>query len=146
MFDCEIRNLFLRKGEVNQQRLRSPGFKICKIAVQLVRSVHHRRFDLDLARVGSHLDMIKQSLAKRGIRIGKHGHAAHGRQHLVAVECDHLFMGNHSRSFTSTGVLVLLSYRSAAYSALTSIHQDVDLITARINYHFNWGSPLVAKY
>ena len=60
-FDCEIRNLFLREGGVNQQRLRSPGFKIRKVAVQLVRSVHHHRFDLDLARVGCHLDMIKQS-------------------------------------------------------------------------------------
>jgi outer membrane immunogenic protein len=27
-----------------------------------------------------------------------------------------------------------------------SIRQDVDLVTARINYRFNWGGPVVGKY
>jgi len=26
------------------------------------------------------------------------------------------------------------------------IRQDVDLVTARINYRFNWGGPVVGKY
>jgi outer membrane immunogenic protein len=32
----------------------------------------------------------------------------------------------------------------AALNHIESIHQDVDMITARINYHF--GGPMVAKY
>jgi outer membrane immunogenic protein len=27
-----------------------------------------------------------------------------------------------------------------------TIHQNVDMVTARINYHFNWGGPAVARY
>ena len=36
VFDCKIRNPFLRESGVNKQRLRSPAFKIRKVAVQLV--------------------------------------------------------------------------------------------------------------
>ncbi len=61
----------------------------------------------------------------------------------VAVEYDHLFMGNHSRDFTSTGVLPV---PAGSVFRTVSIHQDVDLITARINYRFNWGGPVVGKY
>jgi outer membrane immunogenic protein len=64
----------------------------------------------------------------------------------VAVEYDHLFMGNQGRSFTSTGVLAPTVVPVGGVFRTDTIHQDVDLITARINYHFNWGTPLVAKY
>src|SRR6266567_4038670 len=40
----------------------------------------------------------------------------------VAVEYDHLFMGNHSRDFTSTGVLA----PAGSVFRTVSIHQDVD--------------------
>jgi len=60
----------------------------------------------------------------------------------VAVEYDHLFMGTHSRNFTSTGVLA----PAGGVFRTDSIRQDVDLITARINYRFNWGGPVVGKY
>ena len=55
----------------------------------------------------------------------------------VAVEYDHLFMGDRTNTFTSViapGVL----------SRFEKINQDVDLITARINYRF--GGPVVARY
>jgi outer membrane immunogenic protein len=64
----------------------------------------------------------------------------------VAVEYDHLFMGNHSRNFTSTGVLGATVIPVGGVFRTDSIHQDVDLITARINYRFNWGGPVVGKY
>jgi outer membrane immunogenic protein len=64
----------------------------------------------------------------------------------VAVEYDHLFMGNHSRSFTSTGVLGAAVVPVGGVFRTDSIRQDVDLITARINYRFNWGGPVVGKY
>ena len=62
----------------------------------------------------------------------------------VAVEYDHLFMGNRAITTTSTGVLAGIPAGSVFRT--NSIRQDVDMVTARINYHFNWGGPLVAKY
>ena len=52
-----------------------------------------------------------------------------------AVEYDHLFMGDRTLTFTSP---------AGAFSRTDRIRQDVDMITARINYRF--GGPVVAKY
>jgi outer membrane immunogenic protein len=56
----------------------------------------------------------------------------------VAVEYDHLFMGNRSITTISTGVL---AFPAGSIFRTDSIRQDVDMVTARINYHFNWGGP-----
>ena len=56
----------------------------------------------------------------------------------VAVEYDHLFMGDRTDTFTSVVAPV------GAFSRFEKINQDVDLITARINYR--WGGPVIAKY
>jgi outer membrane immunogenic protein len=53
----------------------------------------------------------------------------------VAVEYDHLFMDDHSDTFTGT---------TGVFSRTDSIRQDADLVTARINYRF--GGPVIAKY
>jgi outer membrane immunogenic protein len=56
----------------------------------------------------------------------------------VALEYDHLFMG---------GSDVRMTYDPAFVAALNHsehIHQDVDMVTARINYRF--GGPVVARY
>jgi outer membrane immunogenic protein len=53
----------------------------------------------------------------------------------VAVEYDHLFMGTRNATFTTPAGL---------FSATDRIRQDVDLVTARIN--FRWGGPVIAKY
>jgi outer membrane immunogenic protein len=55
----------------------------------------------------------------------------------VAVEYDHLFMGNRSITTTSTGVLAGIP--AGGIFRTDSIRQDVDMVTARIDYHFNWG-------
>ena len=60
----------------------------------------------------------------------------------VAVEYDHLFMGTQSVTTTSAGVLAGIP--AGAVFRTDSIRQDVDVVTARVNYHFNWGAPLVA--
>ena len=60
----------------------------------------------------------------------------------VGVEYDHLFMGNHSITFTSAGVLAGIP--AGAPFRTDSIRQDVDMVTARINYRF--GGPVVARY
>ena len=56
----------------------------------------------------------------------------------VGVEYDHLFMGHRNLSFTSVAPPVGLNSRT------DSIRQDVDMVTARINYR--WGGPVISKY
>jgi outer membrane immunogenic protein len=53
----------------------------------------------------------------------------------VAVEYDHLFMGNPNVTFPATAIAVTRS---------DNIRQDVDMATIRVNYRF--GGPVVAKY
>src|SRR5215470_8023666 len=57
----------------------------------------------------------------------------------VALEYDHLFMGHRDVTFTSAGVLAGIP--AGAVFRTDSIRQDVDMVTARINYRFNWGGP-----
>jgi outer membrane immunogenic protein len=57
-----------------------------------------------------------------------------------AVEYDHMFMQDRFITFTNSGTLG----PAGTVYASDRIHQDVDLITARINYR--WGGPVVAKY
>jgi outer membrane immunogenic protein len=53
----------------------------------------------------------------------------------VAVEYDHLFMGNPSVTFPTSAIAVTRS---------DNIRQDVDMGTVRVNYRF--GGPVVARY
>jgi len=63
----------------------------------------------------------------------------------VALEYDHLFMGHRDVTFISAGVLGGIP--AGAVFRTDSIRQDVDMVTARINYRFNWGGPPVtARY
>ncbi|PWE76191.1 membrane protein [Bradyrhizobium sp. SUTN9-2] len=54
----------------------------------------------------------------------------------LALEYDHLFMGNRDITFSSSIV--------PGVTRGDTIRQDVDIVTARINYRF--GGPIVAKY
>jgi outer membrane immunogenic protein len=57
----------------------------------------------------------------------------------VGVEYDHLFMGNSNNSFSVANPIVA--------GALNRISQDVDMVTLRFNYRFNWGTtPIAARY
>ena len=60
----------------------------------------------------------------------------------VALEYDHLFMGNHNLTFTSAGVLAGIPAGNVFRT--DNIRQDVDLVTVRVNYRF--GGPVVARY
>lgn len=53
----------------------------------------------------------------------------------VGVEYDHIFMGRDTLGFTAAPLGVASS---------NSIQQDIDMVTARINYRF--GGPAVARY
>jgi outer membrane immunogenic protein len=54
------------------------------------------------------------------------------------VEYDHLFMGTQNFAFSTTGNVAV------AAAPTDRIRQDIDLVTARINYVF--GGPSIAKY
>ena len=58
----------------------------------------------------------------------------------VGVEYDHLFMGRRDVTLSANGALAPVG----TFSRTERIGQDVDLITARINYRF--GGPVIAKY
>ena len=53
----------------------------------------------------------------------------------VGVEYDHLFMQDRTYTFTAPG---------GGFFGTDRIRQDVDLVTARLNYKF--GGPVIAKY
>ena len=53
----------------------------------------------------------------------------------VAVEYDHLFMGNPNIAFPASAIAV---------SRADDIAQDVDMVTVRMNYRC--GGPVIAKY
>jgi len=57
-----------------------------------------------------------------------------------AVEYDHMFMGTRDVTFYNTGASPI----PGALSGIERIRQDVDMVTARINYR--WGGPVVARY
>ena len=54
----------------------------------------------------------------------------------VGIEYDHAFMGGRDITFNQTAPVVA--------SPVDRIGQDLDIVTARINYR--WGGPVVAKY
>jgi outer membrane immunogenic protein len=56
----------------------------------------------------------------------------------VAVEYDHIFSNNRTTTFFVPA--------TNTFFAADRIRGDVDLVTARVNYHFNWGGPLVPRY
>jgi outer membrane immunogenic protein len=62
----------------------------------------------------------------------------------VAIEYDHLFMDSRSITTTSAGVLAGIPAGSIFRTDLN--RQQVDMVTARINYHFNWGGAAIGRY
>jgi outer membrane immunogenic protein len=60
----------------------------------------------------------------------------------VGIEYDHLFMGRRDITFTSAGVLAGIPAGSVFRT--DSVRQDVDMVTARINYRF--GGPGLGRY
>jgi len=59
----------------------------------------------------------------------------------AGIEYNHMFMQDKTHNFVSTGVVLA---PAGTLFATNRIRQDVDVVTARINYKF--GGPVVAKY
>jgi len=58
-----------------------------------------------------------------------------------AVEYDHMFMGTRDVKLYATGAFLA---PLGAFSRSDRIQQNVDVVTARINYR--WGGPAISKY
>ena len=58
----------------------------------------------------------------------------------LGFEYDHIFMGNNRHTFLNNGV----NFAAGTFFGTSNISQDVDLVTARINYR--WGGPAIARY
>lgn len=62
----------------------------------------------------------------------------------AGVEYDHLFMGNANNTFVSTGMGANNNVAAGVADRIVNIRQDVDMVTARINYR--WGNPTGPRY
>lgn len=93
------------------------------------------RFVVNAAVVNPNVDHATET--RWGGAVGVGGEFAFSPNWSVGLEYDHLFMGDRDVTFTSTTApfAITRTYR---------IGQDVDMVTARLNYRF--GGPVVAKY
>jgi outer membrane immunogenic protein len=62
----------------------------------------------------------------------------------AGLEYDHLFMGTANNNFISTGMGPNNNAAAGTTDRSVNIHQDVDMVTARINYR--WGYPGASRY
>jgi outer membrane immunogenic protein len=60
----------------------------------------------------------------------------------AGIEYDYLWRVSDSRTFLTPGLVAPLGIGSIT----ANTRSDVNMITARINYRFGWGSPVIAKY
>ena len=60
----------------------------------------------------------------------------------AGIEYDYLWRVSNSNTFLTPGLVAPLGIASIT----ANTRSDVNMITGRINYHFNWGNPVVARY
>jgi outer membrane immunogenic protein len=90
---------------------------------------------LDIFTAG--VDVANASATRWGGTVGVGFEYGFASNWSVGVEYDHLFMGNANNSFSVVNPVVA--------GAVNRINQDIDMVTLRVNYHFNtWGAPPVA--
>jgi len=96
-------------------------------------AVTHDRYDGFVTGAGFAFDSASET--RWGGTVGTGLEFGFAPNWSVAVEYDHLFMGNRTLSFNAFG---LVNTRT------DSIKQDIDIGTVRVNYSF--GGPIVARY
>jgi outer membrane immunogenic protein len=65
----------------------------------------------------------------------------------VALEYDYLWRVSNSNTYLVTGALIAPGVVGNVTSFTANTRSDVNMITARINYHFNaFGAPVAARY
>ena len=101
-------------------------------------AVAHDKYDgfiVNAAIANPNVDRASET--RWGATVGVGGEFAFTPNWSIGIEYDHVFMGDRDITFTST---------TAPFAATRTdrIRQDVDMVTARINYRF--GGPVVARY
>jgi outer membrane immunogenic protein len=99
-------------------------------------AVTSNRFDI-LTTLGN-VNLASASSTRWGGTVGVGFEYGFAPNWSAGLEYDHLFMGNSNNSFSVVNPIVA--------GALNRISQDVDMVTVRVNYHFGWGNPVVARY
>lgn len=98
-------------------------------------AVTDNRFDhIDLIVTNLPYDSAKQT--RWGGTVGAGIEYGFAPNWSIAFEYNHLFMGTDSVQF----------YAAGGANNLDRIKQDADLFAGKLNYHFNWGGPILAKY
>ena len=95
------------------------------------------RDEYDLLLVDTGLSVAAANETRWGGVVGVGLEYGFAQNWSAAIEYDHEFMGDRTLDFYSTTV-------PGQFTREDRIRQDVDMVTARINYR--WGSPVVAKY
>jgi outer membrane immunogenic protein len=85
-------------------------------------------------------DIASASATRWGATVGVGFEYSFTPNWSVGLEYDHLFMGHSNNSFSVANPIVA--------GAVNRIDQDVDMVTVRFNYRFNWGAtpPVAARY
>jgi outer membrane immunogenic protein len=99
-------------------------------------AVTSNSFDV-LTTVGN-VDVASAGSTRWGAAVGVGGEYGFTPNWSVGLEYDHLFMGNANNSFSVVNPIVA--------GALNRINQDVDMVTVRVNYRFDWGNSAIAHY
>jgi outer membrane immunogenic protein len=101
-------------------------------------AVTSNRFDIQSSFNGTNL--ASADATRWGATVGVGFEYGFTPNWSVGAEYDHLFMGHNNNSFSVVNPIVA--------GALNRIDQDIDMVTVRVNYHFNWGmaGPTTATY
>jgi outer membrane immunogenic protein len=100
-------------------------------------AVTDNRFDILTAPGG--VNLASASSTRWGGTVGVGFEYGFAPNWSVGVEYDHLFMGHSNNSFSVANPIVA--------GAANRISEDVDMVTARLNYRFGWGAaPVTARY
>jgi len=100
-------------------------------------AVANQRWDLlNVAGVG----LVSAERTRWGGTVGVGWEYGFAPNWSAGIEYDHIFSQGDSRTFLTPGLAPLVT------SITANSRTDIDMVTGRINYHFNWGNPVVARY
>ena len=102
-------------------------------------AVANQRWDLFNAATG--IGFAQAERTRWGGTVGTGFEYGFAPNWSVGIEYDFLFRTNNTNTFLTPGLA------PAVTSITANTRSDVNMITARINYRFGWGSaPIVSKY
>jgi outer membrane immunogenic protein len=94
----------------------------------------------DLFNTGTGVGLASAERTRWGGTIGVGWEYGFAPNWSAGIEYDHIFSEGDSRTLLTPGLAPFVT------SITANTRTDIDMITGRINYHFNWGNPVVARY